>query len=72
MLMSATTSEDVDRLTKLVLHNPLALNLLSASGIGAAGAEGAAGALAGCEPEQEKSVYCGGINLRVTVQVQRG
>ncbi len=28
LLMSATSSEDVDRLTKLVLHSPLALNLL--------------------------------------------
>lgn len=32
MLMSATSSADVDRLTKLVLHNPLALNLLGAAG----------------------------------------
>lgn len=31
MLMSATSSEDVDRLTKLVLHNPLTLNLLGAA-----------------------------------------
>jgi hypothetical protein len=28
MLMSATSSEEVDRLTQLVLHNPVALNLL--------------------------------------------
>ncbi|EFN55662.1 hypothetical protein CHLNCDRAFT_23258 [Chlorella variabilis] len=28
LLMSATSSEDVDRLTKLVLHSPVALNLL--------------------------------------------
>lgn len=37
MLMSATTSDDVDRLTKLVLQNPIALDLLAAAG----GAEGA-------------------------------
>jgi hypothetical protein len=29
--MSATSSADVDRLTKLVLHNPAALNLLGQS-----------------------------------------
>ena len=29
--MSATSSDDVDRLTKLVLHNPLTLNLLGAA-----------------------------------------
>lgn len=28
MLMSATSSEEVDRLTQLVLHNPVTLNLL--------------------------------------------
>ncbi len=27
--MSATSSEEVDRLTQLVLHNPVTLNLLS-------------------------------------------
>ena len=32
LLMSATGSADVDRLTQLVLHNPLALNLLGAAG----------------------------------------
>lgn len=32
MLMSATTSDDLDRLTKLVLHNPIALDLLAAGG----------------------------------------
>ncbi|KAL4858273.1 DEAD-box ATP-dependent RNA helicase 16 [Chlorella vulgaris] len=31
LLMSATSSADVDRLTKLVLHNPAALNLLGQS-----------------------------------------
>lgn len=31
LLMSATSSEDVDRLTKLVLHNPITLNLLGAA-----------------------------------------
>ncbi len=31
LLMSATSSEDVDRLTKLVLHNPLTLSLLGAA-----------------------------------------
>lgn len=54
--MSATTSEDVDRLTKLVLHNPLSLDLLSA-GAGAAGggdggaASGAAAGAAGAAAE---------------------
>lgn len=28
LLMSATASEEVERLSKLVLHNPIALNLL--------------------------------------------
>ena len=45
MLMSATTSADVDRLTKLVLHSPVALDLLGAGGGTAAGT--AAGAVAG-------------------------
>lgn len=52
MLMSATTSEDVEQLQKLVLHNPTTLNLLSsppgaAGGAGAAGGEGADGGGAG-------------------------
>ncbi|KAG2498899.1 hypothetical protein HYH03_003090 [Edaphochlamys debaryana] len=42
VLMSATVSADVERLTKLVLHNPLTLNL--AGGAGEGGAEGAEGA----------------------------
>lgn len=49
MLMSATSSEDVDRLTKLVLHNPLALNLLgAATGGGEVRARGSCGL--GCGP----------------------
>jgi ATP-dependent RNA helicase DDX56/DBP9 len=46
MLMSATTSADVDRLTKLVLHSPLALDLLAAGGGGEEGAAAAGGAAA--------------------------
>lgn len=45
MLMSATTSDDVEALTKLVLHNPTTLNLLAPpGGAAAAGGEGAPGA----------------------------
>jgi ATP-dependent RNA helicase DDX56/DBP9 len=33
LLLSATTSADVDRLTALLLHNPVALDLLSAASI---------------------------------------
>ena len=44
MLMSATVSEDVERLQKLVLHNPVQLNMLSAgSGDGDGGVDLAAG-----------------------------
>lgn len=32
MLMSATMNADVERLQKLVLHNPVTLNLLAANG----------------------------------------
>ena len=42
--MSATTSADVDRLTKLVLHSPVALDLLGAAG---GTADGTAGGTAG-------------------------
>jgi ATP-dependent RNA helicase DDX56/DBP9 len=45
MLMSATTSADVESLQKLILHNPTTLNLLSTAA--AAGANGEAGAAAG-------------------------
>ena len=36
MLMSATMSADVERLQKLVLHNPITLNLLASEGSGKA------------------------------------
>ena len=36
MLMSATMSADVERLQKLVLHNPITLNLLASKGSGKA------------------------------------
>lgn len=39
LLMSATSSADVDRLTKLVLSNPLKLDLLGAATGGADGGE---------------------------------
>ncbi|KAI8466490.1 MAG: P-loop containing nucleoside triphosphate hydrolase protein [Monoraphidium minutum] len=42
MLMSATTSSDVEQLQKLVLHNPTTLNLLAAPA-GAAGGGGGGG-----------------------------
>lgn len=54
MLMSATTSDDLDRLTKLVLHNPIALDLLAAgnSGHGEAGGPlGGSDTLAGTAAE---------------------
>ncbi len=38
MLMSATTSDDVEKLQRLVLHAPLTLNLLNPSGAARAGA----------------------------------
>ncbi|GFR43951.1 hypothetical protein Agub_g5092, partial [Astrephomene gubernaculifera] len=42
ILMSATVSPDVERLQKLVLHNPISLNLTQGgAGAGAAGGEGA-------------------------------
>jgi ATP-dependent RNA helicase DDX56/DBP9 len=40
MLMSATTSSDVEQLQKLVLHNPTTLNLLATPGPGAGGGGG--------------------------------
>jgi ATP-dependent RNA helicase DDX56/DBP9 len=41
MLMSATSSSEVEQLQQLVLHNPVTLNLLAASnGAAAAGAAG--------------------------------
>lgn len=55
--MSATTSEDVDRLTKLVLHNPLTLNLLAAAGNEEAGLGGDAGAASGGGAAAEISHY---------------
>lgn len=47
MLMSATTSEDIEQLTKLVLHNPTTLNLLATPGGGDAGAGGKGGEAGG-------------------------
>ncbi|GIL98673.1 hypothetical protein Vretimale_4052 [Volvox reticuliferus] len=41
--MSATVSEDVERLQKLVLHNPITLNLTAGAGGAAAGGAAAAG-----------------------------
>jgi hypothetical protein len=50
MLMSATTSDDVEQLTKLVLHNPTTLNLLAAAGgAGAASGSGGEGGEAGAD-----------------------
>jgi hypothetical protein len=50
MLMSATTSADVEQLQKLVLHNPTTLNLLAgpaaAAGGGGDGGDGGGGAAA--------------------------
>jgi ATP-dependent RNA helicase DDX56/DBP9 len=45
MLMSATSSEEVERLQKLVLHNPVTLNLLQQPQGGPDGAAAAEGAL---------------------------
>lgn len=42
ILMSATISDDVERLQKLVLHNPITLNLLHTNAAAAPGAPGAA------------------------------
>jgi ATP-dependent RNA helicase DDX56/DBP9 len=43
MLMSATSSAEVEQLQQLVLHNPVTLNLLAAGNGPAAAAAGAAG-----------------------------
>ena len=51
MLMSATVSDEVERLNKLILHSPVTLNLLEAGGLdgklgagsGELGTEGAKG-----------------------------
>jgi ATP-dependent RNA helicase DDX56/DBP9 len=50
MLMSATSSADVDRLTKLVLHAPVSLDLLGAAG-GAGNGDADAAAAAGAAAE---------------------
>lgn len=52
LLMSATSSEDVDRLTKLVLHSPVALNLLGQA-TGEGGEASAAAAAGGAAAEIE-------------------
>lgn len=39
--MSATTSDDLERLQALVLHNPVTLDLLALPEAGSGGAEGA-------------------------------
>lgn len=49
LLMSATSSEDVQRLTKLVLHSPATLSLLGA--VAGAGAGAAAGDVSGAAAE---------------------
>ena len=43
MLMSATVSEEVEKLNKLILHSPVTLNLLDQGGGGAAGGDLGAG-----------------------------
>ena len=54
MLMSATTSQEVERLQALILHNPVTLNLLG-GGDGPAGTArgGEAGPGPGSSPETE-------------------
>ncbi|KAK9802873.1 hypothetical protein WJX72_007990 [[Myrmecia] bisecta] len=46
LLMSATTNDDVERLQKLVLHNPLTLNLLAPTAQGLGNEGGTSGASA--------------------------
>lgn len=43
MLMSATVSEEVERLNKLILHSPITLNLLNVQSAGSAAGGGALG-----------------------------
>ena len=49
--MSATTSDDVERLTKLVLHSPITLNLLGRGGGGTGGGGGGASDAGGAAAE---------------------
>jgi hypothetical protein len=59
MLMSATSNEDVERLQKLVLHNPIILNLLAPADAAPGARGGAAGAGPGSAAEIEHfSVHC--------------
>ena len=53
LLMSATSSADLERLQALVLHNPLELDLLALSEAEAAAAGGGAGGAAGAATEIE-------------------
>lgn len=57
MLMSATTNDSVEQLQKLVLHNPVTLDLLqsTAPGLEAGGGEPGAGAAANIE---HFSIHC--------------
>lgn len=55
LLMSATTNDSVERLQKLVLHNPVALDLLAADGPDRSAGDAAQG------PEIEHfSTHCAG------------
>ena len=54
MLMSATTSQEVERLQALILHNPVTLNLLGSSdGTAGTARGGEAGLGPGSSPEIE-------------------
>ncbi|KAG1675397.1 hypothetical protein FOA52_012316 [Chlamydomonas sp. UWO 241] len=52
MLMSATSSDDIERLTKLVLHSPVTLNLLASGG-----SDGGLAAGSGSASEIEHFLY---------------
>ncbi|GAQ77617.1 hypothetical protein KFL_000010660 [Klebsormidium nitens] len=57
LLMSATTSADVDRLKKLVLHNPVTLTLTEVEGAGGSGISRTVQQFAIRCPEHDKLLY---------------
>ncbi|KAG2453496.1 hypothetical protein HYH02_001716 [Chlamydomonas schloesseri] len=73
ILMSATSSDDVERLQKLVLHNPITLNLAAAgAGAGAggdkAGEEGGEDEQAGGAAERDGGSLASGSGISADIQ----
>ncbi|PNW75448.1 hypothetical protein CHLRE_12g526850v5 [Chlamydomonas reinhardtii] len=69
ILMSATSSDDVERLQKLVLHNPITLNL-AAAGAGAAGTGAGAeeGVEGGGAAERDGGSLASGSGISADIQ----